>query len=164
VRAWFAFLAGIALGAVAGAGGMLIAFPFLFPPPAVLEQAPAGASANRIGTFKFDEQAAGRDLLHWANGSGAVYRAADTAVIRFDDDFKAGPGPNYWIYLNAVPVGDTASFRADTGRVRIAQLKSFTGGQNYVLPADIELARFQTVTIWCESFSVYIGSAALPKP
>jgi electron transfer DM13 len=164
VRALVAFLAGIVVGAVVGAGGMLIAFPFLFPPPVVSEQAPAGAAASRLGTFMFDEQAPGRDLVHWANGSGAVYRAAGATAVRFDDDFRAGPGPNYWIYLNTVPVRDTAAFKADAGRVRIAQLKSFTGGQNYSLPPDVDLARFHTVTIWCESFSVYIGSAVLPKP
>ena len=165
MRKWLAvaFLAGAVLGAIAGAGGMLIAFPFLFPPPVVAERAPDAAAASQVGTFKFDEQAPGRDLVHWANGSGGVYRAGGSTVIRFGDDFQAGPGPNYWIYLNTVPVGDSASFKADKGRVRIAQLKSFTGGQNYVLPPGTELGRFHTVTIWCESFSVYIGSAVLPK-
>jgi hypothetical protein len=165
VRKWLAvaFLAGAVLGTIAGAGGMLIAFPFLFPPPVVAERAPDAAAASQVGTFKFDEKAPGRDLVHWADGSGGVYRAGGSTVIRFGEDFQAGPGPNYWIYLNTVPVGDSASFKADKGRVRIAQLKSFTGGQNYVLPPDTELGRFHTVTIWCESFSVYIGSAVLPK-
>jgi hypothetical protein len=165
MRTWlaFAFLAGAVLGAVAGAGGMLIAFPFLFPPPVVAERAPEAAGASQVGTFQFDEQAPGRDFVHWANGSGSVYRVSGSTVIRFGEDFRAGPGPNYWIYLNTGPVGDSASFKADRGRVRIAQLKSFTAGQNYVLPPGIELGKFHTVTIWCESFSVYIGSAVLPK-
>jgi hypothetical protein len=163
LRLAFAFLAGTVLGAIGGAGSMLIAFPFLFPPPVVAERAPAGEGSRQLGTFRFDEQAPGRDLVHWADGAGAVYRAGGSIVIRFGDDFKAGPGPNYWIYLNTVPVGDTATFKADAGRVRIAQLKSFTGGQNYTLPPDIDVGRFHTVTIWCESFSVYIGSAVLPK-
>lgn len=165
MRKWLvlAFLAGATLGGVAGAGGMLIAFPFLFPPPVVAERAPAAATSSQVGTFQFDEQAPGRDLVHWANGSGSVYKADSATVIRFEDDFKAGPGPNYWVYLNTQPVVDTASFKADKGRVRIAQLKSFTGGQNYVLPPGIDLGRFHTVSIWCESFSVYIGSAVLPQ-
>jgi hypothetical protein len=163
LRLALAFLLGAVLGTVAGAGGMLIAFPFLFPPPVVAEPAPDAAAATKVGTFHLDEQAPGRDLVHWANGSGSVYRTGAATVIRFGDDFRAGPGPNYWVYLNTVPVRDTASFKADNGRVRIAQLKSFTGGQNYVLPPGIDLGRFHTVTIWCESFSVYIGSAVLPK-
>jgi hypothetical protein len=163
MRTAIAFIAGIVIGAVAGAGGMLIAFPFLFPPPVVSEQAPSGAGVNELGTFRFDETAPGRDPVHWADGTGALFRDGGGTVVRFDDTFKAGPGPNYWIYLNTVPVGEKADFNADKKRVRIAQLKSFTGAQNYALPPGLDPAKFHTVTIWCESFAVYIGSAALPK-
>lgn len=162
MRAAVAFLIGAVLGVIAGAGGMLIAFPFLFPLPVVAEKAPSADAASVLGTFKFDETAPGRDAVHWANGTGALYRVGDAAVLRFDDNFEAGPGPNFWIYLNTTPVGDEVSFNADAGRVKIAPLKSFTGGQNFALPPGLDIAKFHTVTIWCESFSVYIGSAALP--
>lgn len=163
MRTAIAFILGVVLGAMAGAGGMLIAFPFLFPPPVVSEPAPTGAGVTPLGAFQFDETAPGRDAVHWANGHGTLYRNGGRTVLRFDDTFKAGPGPNYWIYLNTGPVGEEADFNADSGRVRIAQLKSFSGSQNYTLPEDVDLSKFHTVTIWCESFSVYIGSAVLPK-
>jgi hypothetical protein len=160
-----AFILGGLLGLIAGAGGMLIAFPFIFPPP-VVSEAPPGAGAttvSRLGTFQFDEQAPGRDLIHWTNGTGGIYRSDRMIVIRFDDNFRAGPGPNYWVSLNTVSVGEAAAFKADAGRMKLAPLKSFSGGQNYTVPDRIDIARFRTVTIWCESFSAYIGSAALPK-
>ncbi len=163
MRTFIAFLIGGMLGVVAGAGGMLIAFPFLFPPPVVAEAAPAGASVSRVGPFEFDRTAPGRDLIHWANGTGAVYRADGRGLIRFDANFEAGPGPNYWIYLNTGPVREANAFKADAGRVKLAPLKSFTGGQNYALPDGVDIGKFHTVTIWCESFSVYIGSATLPR-
>jgi hypothetical protein len=163
VRWAIAFLMGGFVGFIAGAGGMLIAFPFLFPLPVVAETAPDAANVLQIGTFKFDETAPGRDAVHWANGTGALYRTDGDVVLRFDETFEAGPGPNYWIYLNTTPVGEEAAFNADAGRVKIAPLKSFTGGQNFTVPAGLDIAKFHTVTIWCESFSVYIGSAALPK-
>lgn len=163
MRTLIAFLLGGLLGAAAGAGGMLIAFPFLFPPPVVAEAAPGGAADSEIGTFRFDEKARGRDSVHWANGTGALYRTGAGVVLRFDETFEAGPGPNYWVYLNTRPVTDEAEFNADGGRVRIAQLKSFRGGQNYALPQGLDLSTFHTVTIWCESFGAYIASAVLPK-
>lgn len=164
MRAWLWLLIGFVAGAGAGAGGMLIAFPFLFPPVIVAEAAPeAGASTIKAGSFRFDETAKGRDAVHWANGSGGVYQSGGVTTVRLDDDFVAGPGPNYWIYLNTVPVGDETDFLADTKRVRIAPLKSFKGGQNFALPADVKFGEFATLTIWCESFSAYIASAALPK-
>lgn len=162
MRTLIAFVLGGLLGAVAGAGGMLIAFPFLFPPPVVAEAAPAGVGESVIGTFRFDETARGRDSVHWANGSGALYRTEAGHVLRLDETFEAGAGPNYWVYLNTRPVSEEADFNADAGRVRIARLKSFRGGQNYSLPRDLDLSKFHTVTIWCESFGAYIGSAVLP--
>ncbi len=160
---WFAFIAGGVLGVIAGAGGMLIAFPFIFPPPVVSEAVPSGVAVSKIGTFRFDETAPGRDPVHWANGSGAVYRTDGNMVIHFDDNFEAGPGPNFWVYLNTGPVGEEAAFEADAGRLKLAPLKSFKGSQNFTVPPGTDMAKFRTVTIWCESFSVYIASAELPK-
>ena len=162
MRGWIGFLLGGLLGTIAGAGGMLIVFPFIFPPPIVAEPAPGGTATSRLGTFRFDDKAPGRDFVHWADGTGAIYQADRTTVVRFDENFRAGPGPNYWIYLNTVPVGEEGAFNADGQRKKIAPLKSFTGGQNYVLPAGIDISKYRSLTIWCESFSVYIGSAPLP--
>lgn len=159
------FVLGGVLGALAGAAAMLIAFPFLFPPPAASDAAPApidAAAATRT-TFAFDLNAPGRDSVHWANGSGTIVATAQGPVLRLEADFEAGPGPNYWIYLNTRAVGEERDFDADAGRVRIAKLKSFKGAQNYALPPGVDPAQFHTVTIWCDSFGAYIGSAVLKR-
>ncbi len=159
------FVLGGLLGAAGGAGGMLIAFPFLFQPPVANDAAPKpmDAASPAMNSFKFDESAPGRDPVHWANGTGAVIRTAQGAVLRLNGDFAAGPGPNFWVYLNTRTVGEEKDFKADAGRVKIAPLKSFKGAQNFVLPEGIDAAAFHTVTIWCESFGVYIGSGAFKK-
>lgn len=165
MRAGATFLVGLLVGGVIGAGATLVAFPFVFPLPVVDEKMPTangGATVETLGTFRFDETAPGRDSVHWANGSGAVLRSGPMTIVRLEDDFVAGPGPNYWIYLNTTPVGDETQFLADAGRVKIAPLKSFERGQNYVLPEGVRLDGFVTLTIWCESFSAYIASATLP--
>lgn len=161
---WFVFVIGMIIGLAAGAAGMLVAFPFLFPPPVVAENAPRTSTdaARLVGSFRFDDMAAGRDAIHWANGTGGIYRDGAMTVLRLDDNFETGPGPAYWVYLNTTPVGEELDFTADAARVKVAPLKSFTGGQNYMLPADVNIGDFQTVTIWCEAFGAYIGSAPLP--
>lgn len=167
------FYIGAMVGFAAGLGVMLLAFPFLFPPPALNEAAPAqeimaeGEAARRFA-FRFDENAPGRDPLHWANGTGYIAALKSGWLLRLEGDFKTGPGPNYWLYLNTRAVGAEGDFLDDAGRIRIAQLKSFEGGQNYLLPLEIDgkpldPAAFHTLTIWCESFSAYIGSAKLEK-
>lgn len=172
-KSLIALVFGGALGVVGGAGGMLVAYPFLFPPPVLEEPAPraaaspmhlaaAGAPAHRITAGTFDPTAPGRDPIHWADGTVGVYRAGDRLVLRLESDFRAGPGPRFVIYLNTTPVGDEADFGRDRGRIAIAPLRAFRGAQNYTLPDGLDLGRFRTVTIWCETFGVYIGSAALP--
>lgn len=161
-----AFVVGGLLGVIAGAGAMLIAFPFLFPPPIANDPAPTAldASATEKITFKLDQTAPGRDPVHWANGTGEVVRTAQGNVLRLNGDFEAGPGPNFWVYLNTRAVGEEKQFHADAGRVKIAPLKSFKGAQNFLLPAAVDPATFHTVTIWCESFGAYIASGVLNKP
>ncbi len=159
------FILGGIFGLIAGAGGMLTVYPFVFPPPVVNEAAPrpVDAAAPAMISFKLDESAPGRDPVHWANGSGAIIRTAQGAVLRLNGDFEAGPGPNFWIYLNTRAVGEEKDFNADAGRVKIAPLKSFKGSQNFMLPEGLDPAKFHTVTIWCESFGAYIGSGMLKK-
>ena len=101
--------------------------------------------------------------MHWADGTGGLIRTQEGWVLRLDGNFKAGPGPNFWIYLNTRGVGDEADFNADAKRVRLAKLRSFEGAQNYLLPASIDPSQFHTVTVWCESFGAYIASGALKR-
>lgn len=177
------WIAAITLSFAAGAGSMLVAFPYLFPPALAADAAPvplaAAASAGAVQVtalkpaapaavaapvFRFDENAPGRDPIHWANGSGRFVLTADGWVLRLNGDFRAGPGPNFWLYLNTTAVGEESAFRADRGRVKLAPLRAFGGSQNYLLPAGLNPKDFHTLTIWCETFGVYIASGALVAP
>lgn len=158
------FLLGGVLGVVAGAGGMLLAFPFLFPPPEVNETVAtvAGRDVAPLVESRFREGVAGQDAAHWGRGGVRAYRAEDgNVLIELQPDFEVGPGPNFWLYLNDVGgVDDEGDFAADDERKRVAKLKSFTGSQVYAVNAeDFESAR--AVTVWCESFGQYIASADL---
>ena len=159
-----AFLVGGVLGVAAGAAGMLVAFPFLFPPPAVNETvaAMAGRDVAVLGETRFREGTAGQDAAHWGRGGARVYRGDDGDVlIELQPDFEVGPGPNFWVYLNTRGgIDDEDDFEADAGRQRIARLKSFTGSQVYRVGAEA-FAAAGAVTIWCESFGQYIASADL---
>lgn len=154
---------GFLIGVVVGAGAMLIAFPYLFPPPVVNESvAQFDGAFNQPASFtgSFREDAPGQDFAHWAKGRISVHhRAGNDAWIELKSDFEASPGPNYWVYLNSRPgIDDEADFLADSERIPIAKLKSFEGSQIY--PTTIsQLNDKQALTIWCETFSQYIGSA-----
>ena len=163
-KALIGFLTGGMLGVVAGAGGMLLAFPFLFPPAEVNETvaAIAGREVAALVETRFREGVAGQDAAHWGRGGVRTYRGVDgNVLIELQPDFEVGPGPNFWVYLNTrAGVDDEAGFQADEGRRRIAKLKSFRGSQVYSAEAGI-FADAGAVTIWCESFGQYIASADL---
>ena len=157
------FVIGGVLGFAGGAGVMLIAFPFIFPPPEVNETVSAMTADAAIGESLFREDAPGQDPAHWGKGKVKFYRAQDGGVVmELQSDFEVGPGPNFWIYLNsAAGIGDEAAFQADARRVKVSKLKSFSGSQVYALDAN-QFANAKAVTIWCESFNQYIASADIP--
>ena len=154
---------GFLVGLVVGAGVMLIAFPFLFPPPVVNEtiaQFDGIFDQPALFTGSFREDAPGQDFAHWAMGGISIHRMDENdAWIELKADFQTSPGPNYWIYLNTqFGIDDEADFLADNGRIRIGKLKSFEGSQIYPITIS-QLNDKQALTIWCETFSQYIGSA-----
>ena len=159
---------GFVIGLVVGAGVMLIAFPYLFPPPVVNETiAQFNEALERPALFSgsFREDAPGQDFAHWAKGRISVHHmAGNDAWIELESDFEASPGPNYWVYLNSQPdIDDEGDFLADNRRVRIGKLKSFKGSQIYQVTTS-QLNDKRSLTIWCETFSQYIGSANFEGP
>ena len=168
-----AFLIGLVLGVIGGAGGMLIAFPFLFPPQPMNETAPRAltdlpAEIRASMPFRFDEAAPLRDFLHWANGTGAIIRTAGGPVVRLDGDFITSPGPDYHIYLTTKSIQSKADFAEDSGKIELGKLRAFKGSQNYTVPNEfngkpVDLAAFHSVTIWCKFFNAYIGTAKIER-
>ncbi|MEE8262035.1 MAG: DM13 domain-containing protein [Gammaproteobacteria bacterium] len=43
----------------------------------------------------------------------------------------------------------------------LGQLKGNIGDQNYAIPADTEVSKYQSVVIWCEQFGVLFSPAKL---
>ena len=142
---------------------MLIAFPFVFPPPEVNETVSAMTADAPLGESVFREGVSGQDPAHWGKGAVKFYRAEDGGVLmEMQANFEVGPGPNFWIYLNSkTGVDDEAAFQDDNERVKVAKLKSFSGSQVYALDAE-SFERAKSVTIWCDSFNQYIASADIP--
>jgi hypothetical protein len=156
-------LAFFALGGVLGTGlGVALGFfffPFVFPPPPAAEQlteADTRAPVVAEGTFIHANPS---DPVHW--GKGSVAMRQDSVYLQ--PDFEVGPGPAYHVYL--VPKG---SIRANSDLkgemfVDLGQLRSFKGSQRYAIPAGLDLAKYQSVIIWCERFSVLISPADLRR-
>ena len=150
------FFIGGMLGVVGGFAGGIFVFPYLFPPPPVNEVV-EGQTRGAIvasGTFVHANPS---DPVHYGVGRVSVY----PKLVHLEADFEVGPGPKFHVYL--VPEADiTPDTRVqDTMFVDLGRLKAFTGGQNYPIPAGVDLRKFKSVVIWCEQFNVLISPAEL---
>jgi hypothetical protein len=45
--------------------------------------------------------------------------------------------------------------------VDLGRLKAFSGGQNYPIPAGVDVRKYKSVVIWCEQFDVLVSPALL---
>jgi hypothetical protein len=154
---WLAvFLLGGVLGAAFGVALGFFLFPYVFPPPAATEQLTAAESGKLIAKGEF-VHANPSDPIHYGKGGVSVYQN----VVFLHDDFEVGPGPAFHVYL--VP---NANIR-DAGQVSgtmfvdLGGLRAFKGSQKYPIPAGVDLAKFPSVVIWCQQFSVLISPADL---
>ncbi|MCB1018203.1 MAG: DM13 domain-containing protein, partial [Acidimicrobiales bacterium] len=69
-------------------------------------------------------------------------------------------GPDLNVYLSTAPAdADEGAF--DDDFVDLGDLQGNIGDQNYEVPADVDLDRYQTVVIWCVRFGVAFGAATL---
>ena len=70
------------------------------------------------------------------------------------------PGPNLFVYLveNEDPL-----FPEDVSAkfLSVGKLKSLTGDQSYDIPADVELAAWGSVVVWCNTFKTAFAVASI---
>ena len=95
----------------------------------------------------------GGDGFHKAQGVAKVINLADGRTFLRLENLKATNGPDLYVYLST---GKDASDIVNLGR-----LKGNIGNQNYEIPTGADLAKYNTVLIWCKAFSTLFGSAKL---
>lgn len=151
---------GLLLGGATGAFGMLIAFPFLFPPAAVNEQITMAPQEQLLASAIFNHPNP-NDPAHWAKGGVDVYSGGPSARVFINADFETGPGPDFHVYLNRSANVQTPDDFDPAQAVELGKLKSFTGSQIYPIPADLNPREYQAVVLWCKAFSQLISVGAL---
>ncbi len=137
--------AGFALG--------IYALPILIAPAAPSAAAVAAQATGAMFTGKFRRDLKDSDLLHWGEGTVSVGQQS-IALLG-----KIAPGPDYKLYLSPEFVETEADFkRLKASMVRVGDVKTF---ENFVVavPQAIDVSRYNTVIVWCESFGQFITAA-----
>jgi hypothetical protein len=127
--------------------------PVLIAPPAptASEVSAQAGLASFKGHFRRDLKDS--DALHW--GEGLVSVGPRSIVLAGE----LAPGPDYKLYLSPEFVETEADFnRMKSSMVRVGDVKTF---KNFLVPVpeSIDPARYNTVIIWCETFSQFITAA-----
>lgn len=119
--------------------------------------AQTGAQTLETGTF--------HGQVHSTSGRATIYREQDGKLVLRLTHFKTSNGPDVHVILIAdKDADDNANFlKNGTERVELGVLKGNEGDQNYDIPEGTDLAKFQTVSIYCERFNANFGAAPLKK-
>ncbi len=98
---------------------------------------------------------------HHGVGMATIHQLPDgKRVLRFEG-FDVQNGPDLYVYLSAAPdANDDATIQRNRF-VSLGRLKGNRGNQNYELPDDLDLGQFNSVSIWCQRFSVNFATAPL---
>jgi hypothetical protein len=142
-------LLAIALGFAVG----VYALPILIAPPAPSDGDLAVHAATAAFKGEFRRNLADSDALHW--GEGSILVSADNIAFMG----KLAPGPDYKLYLSPNFVETEADFmRLKASMVRVGDIETF---ENFLIPVPtkIDVSRYDTVVVWCETFSQFITSA-----
>lgn len=142
-----------ALALAAGFAGGIYALPILTAPaaPSAAEVSAQAGTAQFRGEFRRNLQDS--DLLHWGEGTVAVGRRSIALMGRI------APGPDYKLYLSPEFVETEAGFlRLKPRMARVGDVKTF---ENFIVavPESVDPAAYNTVIVWCESFSQFITAA-----
>lgn len=124
------------------------------PPPPAPE--PTGPVDLSRGTFISHE--------HETTGTVRVVELPDGARQLVIENLDTTNGPDVHVWLSAGPVveGFDGWFTAGGHPyVDLGMIKGNQGNQVYDIPADVDLAAYPTVDLWCVQFAVSFGAAAL---
>jgi hypothetical protein len=99
------------------------------------------------------------DRSHPTEGKALIVSDGTSTFLRLEG-FRTDNGPDLNVYLStAGPTDPAGDFDEDF--VDLGDLKGNVGDQNYEIPPEVDISRYDSVVIWCVRFEVAFGAAGL---
>ena len=121
--------------------------------PAEVEPEPSGPVELAVGSFVSRNR-------YTVTGTATTYQLEDGERLLRLEDFESTNGPDLFVYLTVAGADDDDA-ALDADFVDLGVLSGNIGSQNYVIPADVDLDRYDSVVIWCRRFTTSFGVADL---
>ena len=119
--------------------------------PAIVAQASTRIAAT--GTFVAAEQP--------TSGNAQIVVRNGRRYLVLDASFQtSSQGPDLHVVLDPAQQ-PPAKYEDQTRFVNLGKLKKFAGEQYYAIPANVDLANFNSVGIWCQTANATFGYASL---
>lgn len=102
------------------------------------------------------------DPIRWAQGELSVYEQADNTLIARFENFSTSNAPDLRVLLAAPASPTTLEALGPLDQtVDLGQLLGTTGNQNYDIPADVDLANFDSLVLYSPSLNLIMSYAPL---
>ena len=127
-------------------------------PTTAIQQTPASNPAPLLlsqGRF--------HGVAHTTAGLATIYQFPDGKRALRLTEFETSNGPDVQVHLVATKDATDNETVTTAGFIHLGALKGSVGDQNYEVSADVDLTRYQAVTIWCRRFGVNFGTAPLNR-
>ncbi|MDX2232208.1 MAG: DM13 domain-containing protein [Leptolyngbyaceae cyanobacterium bins.349] len=125
----------------------------------LMAQNPKQLTVVKSGNFKSGE--------HPTQGKVRIVTQNGKTFLDLDQGFKTSSmGPDLVVALhrsgNVLGATTPPAYPLKKGEyVVLAPLRQFNGAQRYAIPANLNLANFQSAVIWCRRFNATFGAATL---
>ena len=105
-----------------------------------------------------------RGLAHETRGAATVHQLGEGKRVLRLTNFETSNGPDVHVYLVGAEVAKDNATVKQAGFIDLGSLKGNKGDQNYSIPAEADLRKYKSVSIWCARFGVNFGAATLGSP
>ena len=155
-------IVGLVAGGIGGFGAGIFIYPFWFLNETATETLASNVERKAVSNGTFIH-ANTMDPVHYGSGQADRLRGGDGAkrCVFLHEDFEVGPGPRFHVYLVDHADVRTRSDFLDADKADLGRLRNFRGSQVYNVPADVDVASYESVVIWCKEFGVLISPASL---
>ena len=100
-------------------------------------------------------------VAHEAKGNAEIIKLSDGKKILRFTDFAVSNGPDVVVYLSSANDANDSDTIKNSDFVLISELKGNIGDQNYEIPGDLDLSKYNSAVIWCRRFGVNFAVAPL---